>query len=211
MKLLIAIIIGLTLYLYLDSRTAKKAQRIMMSMEFPEPGPHLDQALRQTRQHHVELSAMADAKANMLITLASLVIAFSTATIIYISDREPLIHLPLVTLIFFCFGTIFTAAYASMPKVDLQKKPNVNSPEFNPLFFGSFMNLSYEEYQAVMAQWLNNPQSTYELQVREIYYLGVFLGRQKYQYIRYSYQIFILGLILSASVLFLTELSLLTS
>jgi len=46
-------------------------------MKIEHPGQYVDQLLRQTRGHHVELSAMADFKANMMLTVASLVIPLS--------------------------------------------------------------------------------------------------------------------------------------
>ena len=38
-------------------------------MKINQPGAHLDHMMRQTRIHHVQLSSMADIKANMLLTL----------------------------------------------------------------------------------------------------------------------------------------------
>ena len=45
-------------------------------MNVLQSGNHIDHLLRQTRMHHVQLSSMADVKANMMLTLASLVITF---------------------------------------------------------------------------------------------------------------------------------------
>ena len=60
------------------------------------PGTHLDHLLRQTRMHHVQLSAMADVKANIMLTLAAVVTTFSIG---YLND--PLLRWPVVVLIFF--------------------------------------------------------------------------------------------------------------
>lgn len=163
-------------------------------------GGHLDQMLRQTRAHHVQLSSMADVKANMMITLASLVITFSAR---YVSD--PILRWPAFALILFCFGTVLAAAYAAMPKVDLHTKPDKSSPFFNPLFFGSFINMDFEEYLAMMEELVQDPSTVYEMQVREVYQMGVFLGRKKYLYIRYAYQIFVTGLVVSALIFLLVE------
>lgn len=38
-------------------------------MNIVKPGAHLDHMLRTTRLHHVQLSNMADVKANMMLTL----------------------------------------------------------------------------------------------------------------------------------------------
>lgn len=46
-------------------------------MPLHEPANYLDQLIRQTRQHHVALSTMADQKANMLLTMSSVVLTLS--------------------------------------------------------------------------------------------------------------------------------------
>lgn len=40
-------------------------------MDIPQLNTHLDHMLQQTRMHHVRLSYMADAKANMLLTIGA--------------------------------------------------------------------------------------------------------------------------------------------
>ena len=46
-------------------------------MKIEQPATHLDHMIRQTRQHHMQLSSMADLKSNALLTLASIVITLS--------------------------------------------------------------------------------------------------------------------------------------
>ena len=57
-------------------------------MDIRQPGGHLDQMMRQTRAHHVQLSLMADRKANMMMTVASLLVPLSLR---YIQSPEFLI------------------------------------------------------------------------------------------------------------------------
>lgn len=54
-------------------------------MEIRQPAGHLDQMVRQTRAHHVQLSAMADAKANMMLTISAIV---GPLSIRYLQDPE---------------------------------------------------------------------------------------------------------------------------
>lgn len=170
-------------------------------MNIEVPGTHMDHLLRQTRMHHTQLSSMADVKANILLTLSSLMITFS---IRYLSD--PYLKWPVLSLILFCMATVVAAAYAVMPKLDFKYRPDMENPECNVLFFGSFMNLHYEEYAAIMERVLNNPTLVYESQVREVYELGVFLARKKYRFIRLGYMIFIAGLFVSGIVFGIVEM-----
>ena len=169
-------------------------------MHISQPGGHLDQLIRQTRNHHTQLSSMADVKANMLLTMSSLVITFSLR---YLED--PYLRWPVIVLTVFCLITIFNAAYAVMPKVNFKFRPDLEKLDCNILFFGSFMNLDYDEYAMAMEQVLNDPSKAYEAQVREIYELGVFLGRNKYFYIRRAYVSFLTGLAAGGAVLLIVE------
>ena len=173
-------------------------------MKINEPGGHLDQLLRQTRAHHVQLSSMADLKANMLMTMSSLVITLAVPHTFSGGFRWALI-----VMIFFCLFTILLAAYAVMPKLPLSYKADhldaVNNPKFNILFFGDFIHLEYAEFEAAMESVLNDPSRAYEVQVREIYTLGRFLALKKYRFLRLAYTCFIVGLFSSFAVLLLAR------
>lgn len=164
------------------------------------PGSYLDHLLRQTRMHHVQLSSMADVKANIMLTLAAVVTTFSIG---YLSD--PILRWPVVVLILFCVVTIFFAAYAVMPKLDFDFQPDSKNPDCNILFFGNFMNLEYETFRGIMQEIMQSPENTYEAQIREVYELGVYLGHQKYRYVRLAYLTFIGGLVSGGLVFVLVE------
>ena len=164
-------------------------------MEVSGTGSHLDHFLRQTRVHHVQLSSMADMKASMMLTISALVITFSMG---HLSD--PRLRWPVLVLIVSCLATIVSAVYAVMPKLDTDFRPDLDRPDCNILFFGNFMNLEYEEYARLMEGVMNDSSRVYEAQVREVYDLGVFLGRKKYVYVRLAYQFFMGGLLASAAV-----------
>ena len=171
-------------------------------MNIPNPGGHLDQLIRQTRAHHTQLSSMADVKANMLLTMSSLVITFSLR---YLED--PYLRWPIIVLTIFCLITIYYAAYAVMPKLNFQFRPDLEKLDCNILFFGSFMNLNYDEFETAMEHLFSDPAKVYEAQIREVYELGVFLGRKKYLYIRRAYVSFLIGLAAGGLVLVLAEIS----
>jgi hypothetical protein len=170
-------------------------------MEIKQPAGHLDQMIRQTRAHHVSLSSLADKKANMMLTIASLMIPLSTGFLY--EDRS---HLAAATLIGFCVVTILLAAYSAMPKIKVgnksEKKPDLNEDSFNLLFFGSFIHMEYKDFEYEMGKMMNDPNKVYETQVREIYTMGQYLSRKKYKFLKYSYYTFITG-ILSSSFIYI--------
>jgi hypothetical protein len=172
-----------------------------MAIQPIKPSGHLDQMLRQTRAYHAQLSQMADVKASMMFTLASVI---ATISIRYLED--PYLRWPVLVLISCSLVTIVAAAYAVMPKLNLKSKPDLRNPHSNLLFFGTFANLEYDEWVAEMDPILQDPTRAYEAMLREIYEMGVYLGRQKYRYIRIAYIAFLAGLMLSSLAFVLVEL-----
>ncbi|RMF08702.1 MAG: hypothetical protein D6762_05055 [Candidatus Neomarinimicrobiota bacterium] len=173
-------------------------------MKIKVPSVHLDHMLKQTRNHHAQLSQMADVKANMLLTIASVVITISVPHLV-----DPNLRWAALVLILFCLATIVLSTYAVMPKIPVIYSPQLKkrpiSDTFNVHFFGDFARLSYSEYADLMEDVLNDPDKTYESMVKEIYTLGVFLAKKKYRFIRLSYLVFILGFFASVITMVLTS------
>ena len=156
--------------------------------------------LRQTRIHHVQLSVMADLKANGLMTIAAIMLTFSAPFIVREQFRFAVIALMISSLL-----TIVLATFAVMPGTPFRlrktARPDVYHPKFNLLFFGNFVSMEYEQFAAAMEEMMNDPSKTYEAQVREIYTLGVFLAAKKYRVLRFAYLAFVIGLFISGLLL----------
>lgn len=139
---------------------------------------------------------MADTKANMLITTASILITLSAPHVV-----NPAFRVPVIILGVSCLLTIVLAVYTLMPKLGRpgkgERRPDVQSPGFNLLFFGDFTKLDYAEFEAAMEEMMNDPNRTYQAQVREVYALGLFLATRKYRSLRLAYLVFLAGLLAS--------------
>lgn len=173
-------------------------------MKIHTPGNEINYLLQQTRVHHMQLSSMADLKANMLLTMASIVVTLAAPQVMKAGSQ-----LPLVVLIGFSLATILLAAYAVMPKLSFSGRvaspADVQNPQFNLLFFGDFTGMTYAQFEAEMERVMSDPSLVYQAQVREIYTLGMFLAQKKYRYLRYAYTTFIVGLFASIITLLLTS------
>jgi len=167
-------------------------------MEIRQPAVHLDHMIRQTRAHHVQLSSMADMKANMMLTVAALLIPLS---IRFLDD--PRLQPAALTMIGFCFLTVLLAAYAAMPKKLGKKGKNKTidpeDPFFNLLFFGSFTQMDYYDFENAMEKVMNDHGETYKTQIKEIYLMGQYLAREKYRFVRLAYASFIAGMVISSA------------
>ncbi|MHC5012698.1 MAG: Pycsar system effector family protein [Planctomycetota bacterium] len=168
-------------------------------MKIEQPGAHLDHMIRQTRMHHMQLSAMADMKANILLTVSTVVLTLSLRLV-----SDPALKWPILCLQGFCLLTIILATYVVMPHIPIALRtkttPDVKSPGFNLLFFGHFVGLDYETFEAKMEEIMQTPGATYEAQTREIFQLGNFLARTKYRHLRFAYFTLIAGFVTSGIV-----------
>lgn len=167
-------------------------------MEIKQPAAHLDQMIRQTRAHHVQLSLMADTKANMMLTIASLLVPLSIRFL-----NDPQYRLPAMIMISFCMLTVVLSAYAAMPKIRWLKNTgadsNLKHPMFNILFFGSFLKMSYPDFIDSMEELMNDHNLSYEAQLRELYTMGSYLEQRKYRFVRLAYMAFISGAVISST------------
>jgi hypothetical protein len=167
-------------------------------MKIQQAGSHIDHMLRQTRIHHVQLSMMADMKANGLITIAAVMVTFSAPFL----EREQF-RAAVLVLMGFCLVTILLGTYTVMPgtRLRIRKGAAARAPGSNLLFFGTFAAMEYEQFEAEMEELMNDPSRTYEVQVREIYTLGRYLACKKYRALRCAYLVFTSGLLAAGGTL----------
>ena len=172
-------------------------------MHIHEPRPQLDHLFRQTRMNLVVYSQMADTKANILLSISSVLLSISLTQI-----ADPRFTASIIALVGFLLITIFLALMTVIPRVHgfLHKKYSVHDPDYSPLFFGDYVDIPYDEYAKDMEEIMNDSDRTYEVMVKEIYYAGVYLVKSKYKYIRSGYISFFTGLIVSTLIFFLQNL-----
>jgi hypothetical protein len=153
-----------------------------------------DNILRTTQQHHVALSSMADTKANIIITVSSIVLTLTFGRI-----NEPELRVSVLTLGVFTLIALLLAILAVLPKYRPLKLSGEELPaNFNLLFFGHFSELSRERYLAEMCRVLTPDGTPYATWATDIYSLGTYLGSNKYRYLRWSYLSFLTGFILAS-------------
>lgn len=153
-----------------------------------------DAMLRTAQQHHVALSSMADLKANILITVSSVVLTLSLGRV-----NDPDLRVSVLTLIVFTLIALLLAILTVLPKY---RSPtglagDALPPDFNLLFFGHFAELSRERFLAEITRALKPDGSVYSTMANDLYSLGWYLAYRKYRYLRYSYLFFLTGFVLA--------------
>jgi hypothetical protein len=152
-----------------------------------------DNLIRTSQQHHVQLSAMADLKANIVITVSSVILTFTMGRI-----NDPELKVSAIILLCFTSVALILAILAVLPKyrpLRLNGKPL--PPHFNLLFFGHFAELPRERFLEDMARAMRNDGSAYEAMAKDLYSLGVYLAHYKYPYLRAAYLFFLSGFLLA--------------
>ncbi len=158
------------------------------------PRPSVDQLLRTVQQHHVHLSALADTKAGLIITISSIVL-----TIALSRAGDPQLRAALLTLAMACLLALLLAIFAVLPTF-APRRSKGGPVRRNLLFFGHFAALSEEEFLDEMEKVITDDTLLIETALRDIYALGIYLYRKKYRLLRMSYVALVTGFILATMV-----------
>lgn len=161
---------------------------------------NVDYVLRTMQQGLVHFSSMADAKANILLTVCSVVVTVALTRATGSALRLPLLFLAAASAV-----ALLLAILAVLPSVGHPVRPD-GSPDrgskgFNILFFAHASRLSREEYLDEMDRLLRTDPPLYEAILRDIYGQSFVLARKKYPLLRRAYLAFLSG-VLGALLLF---------
>jgi hypothetical protein len=179
-----------------EAAAAPRTLARMSSPRFSEvrPRPSVDQLLRTVQQHHVHLSALADTKAGLIITISSIVL-----TIALSRAGDPQLRAALLTLAVACLLALLLAIFAVLPTFAPGRLKGAKQRR-NLLFFGHFATLSEEEFLDEMEKVIGQDTLLIESALRDIYSLGTYLYRKKYRLLRMSYVALVTGFILATLV-----------
>ena len=172
--------------------------------QVPENRTAVDNILRVNHGNQRRLGLMADAKANIMVTVTSIVFSVTVANL----DNEA-IRWPLLGFAFGCFLALLFAIFAIIPNTDYPKvkgsqEIDRESPIFNPLFFGHFAHLDIHEYKEDYAKILMTDDSVYDSMAGDIYGQGKILALKKYKYLKWSYTSFLWGMT-TAIIIFIVQ------
>ncbi|MCB0630781.1 MAG: DUF5706 domain-containing protein [Saprospiraceae bacterium] len=152
-------------------------------------------------RNHLDLSNLADNKANIMLSVNALIITIAMPVAATYVTSLPYLLPPAILLLCTCLASMIFATLATRPiKMTGYTPPEViERGESNLFFFGNFFRMSLREYQAGMAQVVDNEERLEGAIMRDLYYLGHSLGR-KYNQLRICYNIFMLGIIMAVIV-----------
>lgn len=170
-----------------------------------EPKRGIETMYRATYRTHIELSAIADSKANMMISINTIIMSviitvvgggFTLTEKAFIENLRytvPICILLIGSLISVVYAVISARPNVTEKEVDPKK---IRDKKSSPLFFGNFTNMKLQDFVDNMQQLGRTRDLLYDSMSVDIYYLGLVLT-QKYKMLRISYNVFMGALILS--------------
>lgn len=163
-----------------------------------KPTRGIETMFRTTSGNHLRLSEMADTKANIMITVNSIIASILVSVLFRKLEDDHRLIIPAVLFLITSLVSIVFAILVTRPNVTqgtfteedlVQKRANL-------LFFGNFHKMTLKDYQRGVDAMMNDSEFLYGSMTRDIYNLGVVLGR-KYKLLRVAYSFFMFGFIIS--------------
>ena len=192
-------------FLKLDSlmektRTGKSKAKASAKAEKEKlPGRGVESMLRLTARNQINLSSIADNKANILISINSIVLTVLVSIGMGRISDYPVITFPAIVFTITCLSTIVLAILSTRPKISSGKftKEDIHNKRVNLLFFGNFYRMEMEDYEWAMKEMMADTDYLYSSMIRDQYSLGKVISK-KYKLLRVAYTVFMIGLILSS-------------
>jgi hypothetical protein len=158
----------------------------------------IETMFRTSYRVHQDLVGLADAKANIMISVNGFIIAITMPFAPQIARQVGWL-LPLATgvLLVGCVTALVYAVLAARPRVSNIPitLEDIAQNDANILFFGNFVNLSEAEFVEGMRDLMLTQDHLYVNMVRDLYGLGQVL-KTKFQLLRISYTVFMFALVL---------------
>lgn len=157
--------------------------------------------IRTTQRNNIDLTQLADNKANVLLSLNAIMITFLLPLILSNIDIifQGYLYIPLIFLSITCFSTIYISANVLKPsKLDEYRASPTDDPDaqFSPFFFGNFYKMEPDEFFEYMSESISDSELLHAHLTQDLYYIGKRLG-YKMDRIRLAFSIFITGLFIT--------------
>jgi len=184
-----------------DTKYLKELEKKVAKLETKlqgRPDRGIETMFRTTSKNHLELSAMADNKANIMISVNTIILTVVVSVLIRKLYEYPNLVVPTIMLVAVCLTTIVLAILATRPNVStgMFTDDDVISKRTNLLFFGNFHKMDLDHYEWGMKEMMKDGEYLYGSLIKDIYFLGVVLGK-KYRLLRLCYTTFMIGFVLS--------------
>lgn len=163
----------------------------------------LFQVANQNQVSHIQI---ADNKANMIISINTMIISSIIAITGYgaVSDKieygKASVIIPITLIVLTCLVSAVFAVLAARPKlVNRNTFDDLSVAKSSLLFFGRIARYSQDDYISKIETLLLSESEIYQNLAKDLYNQGLIL-KKKYYLLSYAYNIFMIGFIFSVLV-----------
>jgi hypothetical protein len=176
-----------------------KVDQLAGAIKHKAPGTArgVETLFRSAYRVQMDLTGLADNKANMMISINGIIISIIIAAVAPKLDSNPWLLIPATVFLCGNLVSIIFAILAARPRVHATdiKLEDLEHSDGNILFFGDFASLSQDEFTQGMMGLLDDKTVVYETMVHNLYGLGSVL-RKKFALLKWAYTAFMITLIL---------------
>ncbi len=183
-----------------DEKQIAKKEELKAKYKGESPERGIQTMFRVTMRNHLKLSDIADTKANILLSVNAIIISLVLANLIPKLDNPSNTYLIYPTIIFVIFSVVSMVLSILATRHNVTRgeftKEDVSKKRVNLLFFGNFHKMELSDYEWAIKELIKDKEYVYSSLIMDLYYLGKVLDR-KYKILRWTYTIFMIGMILS--------------
>lgn len=154
---------------------------------------------RSAYRAHLDLTALADAKANIMISINGLILSIILASIGPKIDSNTWLVIPTIIMLVGCVAAIVYAVLAARPRVSPKTDitlEEVMRSKLNLLFFGNASQLSEDDFLEGLGWMMRDSELIYRSMMQDLYGMARVLSR-KFALLRTSYTVFMIGIAVS--------------
>lgn len=180
----------------MSEKDLKLLKKKFIKEQIPERG--IETMFRTTSRNHIQLSAIADNKANIMLSINAIIISIVVSSLVpQLEDRQFLLF-PTLILLVVCVLSVVFATLSTRPKITqgIFTREDIEEKRANLLFFGNFHAVELDDFEWGMHRVMADRDYLYGSMVRDLYFLGRVLHK-KYKFLRICYNIFMYGLVIA--------------
>jgi hypothetical protein len=175
-----------------EAKTSKK--------DGPGTARGIETLFRSAYRVQMDLTGLADNKANMMISINGIIISIIIASVAPKLDSNPWLLIPATVMLTGTLVSIIFAIIAARPRVSSTHiaLEDLEHSKGNILFFGDFATLTSEEFTGGMMELIGDKTVVYETMIHNLYGLGSVL-RKKFRLLQAAYTAFMIALVLGVT------------
>ena len=187
----------------INERIVRINQKQASRLNSNKLGRGVETMFRVTLRNHIDLSAIADTKANILLSVNAIIISIVLSNLIPKLDNPSNFFLvvPTLVLMLFSVASVVLSVLSTRPNISnvTVTKEMIRNKQTNILFFGNFHKMELKEFEWGINYLIEDQEALYDSLTKDLYYLGRVLER-KYRLLRITYTVFMFGIVISALV-----------